>query len=158
MTGARPSAAPLPLGGLDERDERSAAAGDGGGDAADRGAAPCGPAGATGCARPIRRAILALDRVTTGIASVLAVPGADGRGGWPALWQVVARFATETPSVWSEALVRTALIWMAFLGVAVALRAGALVSIDVAHRYSRGALRRAIEAAALACSPVACSA
>ena len=66
------------------------------------------------------------------------------------LWQVVARFATETPSVWSEALVRTALIWMAFLGVAVALRAGALVSIDVAHRYSSGAMRRALEAASLA--------
>jgi TRAP-type C4-dicarboxylate transport system permease small subunit len=41
---------------------------------------------------------------------------------------------------------------MAFLGVAVALRAGALVSIDVAHRYSRGAIRRGIEAAALAAS------
>jgi TRAP-type C4-dicarboxylate transport system permease small subunit len=39
---------------------------------------------------------------------------------------------------------------MAFLGVAVALRAGALVSIDVAHRYTSGALRRAIEAATLA--------
>ena len=68
------------------------------------------------------------------------------------LWQVVARFATETPSIWSEALVRTALVWMAFLGVAVALRAGALVSIDVAHRYSTGALRRGLEAAALAAS------
>ena len=97
----------------------------------------------------LRRAILAADRVTTGIAAILAciamaVAVAAG------LWQVVARFATETPSVWSEALVRTALIWMAFLGVAVALRAGALVSIDVAHRFSRGALRRALEAAALA--------
>jgi TRAP-type C4-dicarboxylate transport system permease small subunit len=67
-------------------------------------------------------------------------------------WQVFARFATETPSVWSEALVRMALIWMAYLGVAVALRVGALVSIDVAHRYARGAVRRAVEAAALACS------
>jgi TRAP-type C4-dicarboxylate transport system permease small subunit len=99
----------------------------------------------------IRRAILAVDRVSTGIAAILAslamsVAVAAG------MWQVVARFATETPSVWSEALVRTALIWMAFLGVAVALRAGALVSIDVAHRYSRGAIRRGIEAAALAAS------
>jgi TRAP-type C4-dicarboxylate transport system permease small subunit len=99
----------------------------------------------------LRRAILAVDRVTTGIAAILAciamaVAVAAG------LWQVIARFATETPSVWSEALVRTALIWMAFLGVAVALRAGALVSIDVAHRFSRGALRRALEAAALAAS------
>lgn len=97
----------------------------------------------------LRRAILAADRVTSGVAAViacLALSVAVAAG----LWQVVARFATETPSVWSEALVRTALIWMAFLGVAVALRAGALVSIDVAHRFSRGALRRALEAAALA--------
>jgi len=99
----------------------------------------------------IRRAVLALDRYATGIATLLAslalaVAVAAG------LWQVVARFATETPSVWSEALVRTALIWMAFLGVAVALRAGALVSIDVAHRSARGALRRGLEAAALAAS------
>jgi TRAP-type C4-dicarboxylate transport system permease small subunit len=99
----------------------------------------------------IRRAILSADRITTGIAAVLAslaMTVAVVAG----MWQVVARFATETPSVWSEALVRTALIWMAFLGVAVALRAGALVSIDVAHRYSRGALRRGLEAAALAAS------
>ena len=64
---------------------------------------------------------------------------------------MVARFATETPSIWSEALVRTALIWMAYLGVGVALRVGALVSIDVAHRYAPPALRRALEASAHAC-------
>lgn len=97
----------------------------------------------------LRRAILLLDRYVTGVAALLAslallVAVAAG------LWQVVARFAIEAPSVWSEALVRTALIWMAFLGVAVALRAGALVSIDIAHRCSAGALRRALEAAALA--------
>lgn len=99
----------------------------------------------------IRRAVLGLDRITTGVASILACLAlaiAVGAG----LWQVIARFATEAPAIWSEALVRTALIWMAYLGLAVALRAGALVSIDVAHRYSRGTLRRSIEAAALACS------
>ena len=109
-------------------------------------------AGRGGGARAtIRSALLAIDRASTGIAAILAsialtVAVAAG------LWKVIARFATETPSVWSEALVRTALIWMAFLGVAVALRAGALVSIDVAHRYSGPALRRALEAAALAAS------
>jgi TRAP-type C4-dicarboxylate transport system permease small subunit len=97
----------------------------------------------------IRRAVLVLDRYATGVATLVAsfalvVAVAAGA------WQVVARFATNTPSVWSEALVRTALIWMAFIGVAVALRAGALVSIDVAHRYASGALRRALEAASLA--------
>ena len=99
----------------------------------------------------IRRGILALDRASTGAAAVvacaaMAVAVAAGA------WQVVSRFATETPSTWSEALVRMALIWMAYLGVAVALRTGALVSIDVAHHYTRGAVRRAIEAAALAFS------
>jgi TRAP-type C4-dicarboxylate transport system permease small subunit len=99
----------------------------------------------------IRRGVLALDRVTTAAASVLACL-ALAVAVVAGLWQVVARFATETPAVWSEALVRTALIWMAYLGLAVALRVGALVSVDVAHRYSRGALQRGIEAAALACS------
>jgi TRAP-type C4-dicarboxylate transport system permease small subunit len=99
----------------------------------------------------LRRGILAVDRVTTGIAAVIACL-AMSVAVFAGAWQVVARFATETPSVWSEALVRTALIWMAFIGVAVALRAGALVSIDVAHRYSRGAVRRGLEAAALAAS------
>lgn len=97
----------------------------------------------------IRHALMVLDRYATGIATLLAslaltIAVAAGA------WQVVARFATNTPSIWSEALVRTALIWMAFVGVAVALRAGALVSIDVAHRYTRGRVRRALEAASLA--------
>ena len=102
-----------------------------------------------GARAALRGAILQADRVSTAIAALLAslaLTVAVLAG----LWQVIARFATETPSIWSEALVRTALIWMAFLGVAVALRAGALVSIDVAHRYSGGAMRRALEAAALA--------
>lgn len=109
-------------------------------------------AGSGGGARAaIRRAILAADRRTTTVAAVLAclalaIAVAAGA------WQVVARFATSTPSIWTEALIRTALIWMGFLGLAVALRAGALVSIDVAHRYSGGALRRGLEAAALAAS------
>lgn len=99
----------------------------------------------------VRRAVLALDRVTTGLASAvaclaLAIAVAAG------MWQVISRFAAGQPATWSEALVRMALIWMAYLGVAVALRVGALVSIDVAHRYSRGTARRAIEASALACS------
>jgi len=97
----------------------------------------------------LRHAFLALDRITTGLATALAAAAlavAVAAGAW----QVVARFATETPSIWSEALVRTALIWMAFIGVAVALRAGALVSIDVARRLSGGAVRRTLEAVSLA--------
>lgn len=105
--------------------------------------------GEGGARARVRGAILALDRLTTGAAAILAslaLATAVGAGAW----QVVARFATNTPSIWSEALVRTALIWVAFLGVAVALRLGALVSIDVARRLTGGALRRALEAASLA--------
>lgn len=102
-------------------------------------------------AEPVRRAILAIDRVVTEIAAAIAC-AALAIACFAGMWQVIARFATETPAIWSEALVRTALIWMAMLGLAVALRAGALVSIDAAHRYSRGGLRRGLEAAALAAS------
>lgn len=97
----------------------------------------------------VRRAVLAADRITTGIATAIAI-AALLVAVFAGFWQVVARFATETPSVWSEALVRTALVWMAFLGLAAAIRTGSLVSIDMAHRYSRGAMRRGIEAAVLA--------
>lgn len=98
-----------------------------------------------------RRALLLLDHAMTGLAAILASL-ALAIAACAGLWQVIARFATETPSIWSEALVRTALIWMAMLGLAVALRAGALVSIDAAHRYSGGSVRRGLEAASLAAS------
>ncbi len=97
----------------------------------------------------LRRGVLALDRLTTGLAAILACL-ALAVAVLAGLWQVFSRFATETPAVWSEALVRTALIWMVYLGISLALRAGALVSIDIAHRLARGALQRALEAAALA--------
>ncbi len=99
----------------------------------------------------LRGPMLVADRWLTGLAAAGAC-AALAVACFAGLWQVVARFATETPSAWSEALVRTALIWMAFLGLAVALRTGSLVSIDVAHRFSRGALRRGLEAASLAAS------
>ncbi len=105
----------------------------------------------SGGARAVaRRAVLTLDRFTTEVAAMiacLALTIAVAAGAW----QVISRFATETPSAWSEALVRVALIWMAYLGVAVALRAGALVSIDIAHRLTSGTLQRTIEAISLAC-------
>jgi len=97
----------------------------------------------------LRGLVLTLDRIGTTIAAILACL-ALAVAVFAGLWQVVARFATETPSVWSEALVRTALIWMAFIGLAVAIRAGALVSIDIAHRLSRGALRSFLEGLSLA--------
>lgn len=89
--------------------------------------------------------MLRIDRVATGTATAMAViclAVASSAG----LWQVAARFLFGMPLGWSEALVRTALIWMVMLGLAAALRQGALVSIDLAERLSRGAVQHAIRA------------
>ena len=102
-----------------------------------------------GLRRRLRAAILAGDRIGTTLAAAIA-GAALALAVCAGMWQVVARFATETPSVWSEALVRTALIWMAFVGLAVAVRTGALVSIDIAWRLAPPRLRAALEGLALA--------
>jgi TRAP-type C4-dicarboxylate transport system permease small subunit len=54
------------------------------------------------------------------------------------------RFVFSEPSAWSEVGTRMALIWMVFLGTVAAFRHGALVSVDLAYRLSRGAWRRAL--------------
>jgi TRAP-type C4-dicarboxylate transport system permease small subunit len=91
---------------------------------------------------------LRLDRIVT-LAAVVAASVAMAVAVAAGFWQVTTRFVLESPATWSEALVRLALIWMVFLGVAVALREGALVSIDIAHHYSTGRTRRLLEGAAL---------
>lgn len=101
-----------------------------------------------GARRALADLLLRIDGVTTRVAGLaasaaLAVAVAAG------FWQVVSRFLLQSPATWSEALVRLALIWMVFLGLSVALRQGALVSIDIAHRYSSGRIRGAIETATL---------
>jgi TRAP-type C4-dicarboxylate transport system permease small subunit len=98
--------------------------------------------------KSIASLFLKIDRVTTlaaGIAASLALAVAVFAG----FWQVTSRFVFQAPATWSEALVRMALIWMVMLGLSVALRQGALVSIDIAHRYSKGAFRVFIETAVL---------
>jgi TRAP-type C4-dicarboxylate transport system permease small subunit len=85
----------------------------------------------------LARALLALDRVTTQAALAaacfaLAVAVASGA------WQVFTRFLLSQPSPWSEALVRQALVWMVLLGVAGAIREGALVAIDVTRQLVKG--------------------
>jgi TRAP-type C4-dicarboxylate transport system permease small subunit len=96
-----------------------------------------------------RRAVLAADRAAmllAASAAVLALAVAVGAGAW----QVTTRFVLSQPSIWSEALVRTALVWMVLLGVALAVREGALVAIDLVERYGPPPLRLAVRAATLA--------
>lgn len=78
-------------------------------------------------------ALISLDKRSTGFAVntavamlVLAV--------FCGLFQVFSRFILDTPSDWTEVLTRFALIWMVYMGIGVALRNGAMVSVDLMHR------------------------
>jgi len=62
------------------------------------------------------------------------------------LFQVLTRFILQEPATWSEPLIRMMLIWMAYLGLAAAVRAGSLISVDLLYRLVRGRQRRALEA------------
>ena len=95
--------------------------------------------------------LLAIDRLTTQVATATAVAAlavAVAAG----FWQVLTRFVFQDPATWSEALVRVALIWMCYVGLAGCFRTGALVSIDLAHKVSTGLIRRFLETLALASS------
>ena len=60
------------------------------------------------------------------------------------LWQVVTRFAFGDPSSWSEVSARVLIIWMVYLGLAVALRTGALMSVEYLYARCRGRRRAAL--------------
>lgn len=89
----------------------------------------------------MRTFVLALDRRLTELAlhaacALLALICGLG------LWQVLTRFVLSQPSSWTEEVMRRLLIWCVMLGVVVAFRRGALVSVDLMLRTSRGAWRR----------------
>lgn len=109
-----------------------------------RGSALARGAGAPSPTHGLKRALLAIDRWTTGLAMALAclmLTVAVTCG----LWQVFARFVFNTPSSWSEVSTRFALIWMVYLGVAAAVRQGSMVCIDLMHRLSSGWFRTCLE-------------
>jgi TRAP-type C4-dicarboxylate transport system permease small subunit len=56
-------------------------------------------------------------------------------------YQVVTRFLFEQPSTWSEVVARSLDIWMVYLGVAVAFRTGALMSVEFLAERLRGRAR-----------------
>ena len=94
--------------------------------------------------RSLSQLLLAIDRRTTALASgsaVFMLMLAVGCG----LFQVFARFVMQTPSDWTEVLTRFALIWMVYLGVGVALRQGAMVSVDLMLRKMPKRHKRKLE-------------
>ena len=65
-----------------------------------------------------------------GACAMMAVAASLG------LYQIFTRFIIEEPAEWTEVLIRVSLIWMVFLGIPAAFRQGAMVSVDVAYRWS----------------------
>ncbi len=101
----------------------------------------------------MKSTFLAVERGTTAFAlytscAMLAI--AAGLG----FWQIVTRFVLEQPSEWTEVLIRFALVWMVFLGIAAAFRQGAMVCVDVLYRWSRPSMRRFLDWAVAAVSLV----
>jgi len=95
------------------------------------------------------RLILAIDRRVTGAvwliaALLLAALACIG------LYQVLIRFIWNQPSPWSEELIGRLFVWCVMLGIVAAFRQGALVSVDLMLRLSRGAWHRFVRRLVLA--------
>ncbi len=105
---------------------------------------------AVACLQPLglpfasmKNLILRLDRGLTSLSmavacGLLAIVSCLG------LWQVIARFLFQQPSSWTEEAMRRLLIWMVALGIVAAFRQGALVSVDLMLRVSKGAWRKVV--------------
>lgn len=91
----------------------------------------------------LRRAFLALDRLTTTavtLAACLALALAAGL----ACYQIVMRYVLRLPAVWAEPVVQLSIVYMVYLGIAVTFRRGALVSVDLLMTLARGRFRTAL--------------
>ncbi|RZL45192.1 MAG: TRAP transporter small permease [Variovorax sp.] len=75
-----------------------------------------------------------------GACAMLVIASALG------VFQIVTRFVLEQPAEWSEILIRVSLIWMVFLGIPMAFRQGAMVSVDVLYRWSPPRIKRMLDA------------
>jgi len=92
----------------------------------------------------VKETFLRIERFTSGLAlagacAMLVVASALG------VFQIITRFVLEQPAEWSEILIRLSLIWMVFLGIPIAFRQGAMVSVDVLYRWSPPKLRRGLD-------------
>lgn len=92
----------------------------------------------------MKKIFLKLENLTTGLAmsiacGMLAIASSLG------LFQIIMRFVFESPAEWTEVLIRFSLIWMVFLGIPLAFRRGAMVSVDILYRWSPNHIKRALD-------------
>ncbi len=93
----------------------------------------------------MKNLFLSVEQRSTALATalacvMLAIAAALG------LWQIITRFVIERPAEWTEVLIRFSLIWMVFLGIPMAFRIGAMVSVDVLYRLSGQRMKRVLDA------------
>ncbi len=62
-----------------------------------------------------------------------------------AVFQIFTRFVLEQPAEWSEVLIRFSLIWMVFLGIPMAFRQGAMISVDALYRAVPTHIKRVLD-------------
>ncbi len=92
----------------------------------------------------MKNLFLSLERQTTALSMLiaclmLALAACLG------MFQIITRFVLETPAEWTEVLIRFSLIWMVFMGIPMAFRQGAMVSVDVLYRWSGPGMRRVLD-------------
>ncbi|MDQ8033369.1 transporter [Bordetella genomosp. 1] len=81
-----------------------------------------------------------LFKLASALAQLLLVASAGA-----AFYQVIARFVLHSPADWSEVTTRALLIWTVLLGVALAFRHGAMISVEMLRNALHGRARRALE-------------
>ena len=87
---------------------------------------------------------LSIERWTTSIALALAclmLVIASTLG----MFQIVTRFVLEQPAEWTEVIIRFSLIWMVFLGIPMAFRQGAMISVDALYRAVPTHIKRVLD-------------
>ena len=60
-------------------------------------------------------------------------------------WQVFSRYALNTPSTFSEEILRFAVVWLSLLGAAYSTGRGTHMAVDLLRDISRGRLRKALD-------------
>ena len=87
---------------------------------------------------------LKVERFTTGLSMIIAcimLVIASSLG----MFQIITRFILERPAEWTEVLIRFSLIYMVFMGIPMAFRQGAMVSVDVLYRWSSAPIKRFLD-------------
>lgn len=95
----------------------------------------------------VRGLVWIVDRFNTALLLVLSL----GLGVLACLGlaQVVSRYLLGEPLVWSEEVIRYALIWSVFLGSGVAIKKGMLAAVEVVSQLAPANLRKMLVGASI---------